>query len=402
MAGLDVGFMYAWKEGILGNGVYVGVVDDGVNASHADLAPNMSPHLDYDWNDDTPFDASPSDDDFHGTAVAGVLGASANNSIGMSGVSPNVRIASLRLIASPTTDEDEANAFLIHNDQLAVKVNSWGPVDGTLQSPGQLTKQALRHATREGRGGKGVIFLFAAGNGGPNDNVNSDGFVASRFVISVTAVNEHGAAVSYGESGACITTSAPIGDYGANKIGVMSAYSDSYTSSFDGSSAAAPMATGVVALLLQTRPDLGWRDVKEIMLRSSIRNDPSHPDWQTNAAGIEYNHWYGGGMANVATAIETASTWTLLGDEMSAQYDATRRLVVPPLHSGFSRRSARAALQRHRGDARRTRAAPRVHHAPQAVRAGRAPHVARREHGAADDPHGLAAAPRFGGGQCRF
>ena len=59
-----------------------------------------------------------------------------------------------------------------------------------------------------------------------------------------------------------------------------------------GTSFATPVAAGVVALMLESNPSLGWRDVQEILARTAQKTDPQHEDWTKNAAGLNINHWF--------------------------------------------------------------------------------------------------------------
>jgi len=82
------------------------------------------------------------------------------------------------------------------------------------------------------------------------------------------------------------------------------------TSSFGGTSAAAPLAAGVVALILQANPNLGWRDVQAVLIDSATKVSPSDSDWVNNGAGYHVNHKFGFGLINAAGAVEKAKTWT--------------------------------------------------------------------------------------------
>lgn len=68
-----------------------------------------------------------------------------------------------------------------------------------------------------------------------------------------------------------------------------------FTDTFGGTSSASPAVAGVCALLLEARPDLGWRDIKTILMTTAAKNDPGDPDWTTNGAGFTVNHKYGFG-----------------------------------------------------------------------------------------------------------
>ncbi|MDY0095128.1 MAG: proprotein convertase P-domain-containing protein [Candidatus Vecturithrix sp.] len=88
---------------------------------------------------------------------------------------------------------------------------------------------------------------------------------------------------------------------------------------FAGTSAAAPVVSGVVALMLEARPDLGWRDVQHILIETAEKNrgeagDILAQEWQdnTNAAGVSHLYKYGFGRVDAAAAVEKAESWTLL------------------------------------------------------------------------------------------
>lgn len=346
VSGIDANVISTWDT-YRGTGVRIGIIDDGVQISHPDLAPNLDLVNDRDWNDSTPDDPSPVlDEDYHGTACAGVAAARGNNSIGVSGAAPFATLVGLRLIGGPTTDAQEAEAMGWRNDVIAIKSNSWGPADDarTLVGPGPLTAAALAAATTHGRGGRGTILLWAGGNGGGvNDNSNKDGYANSIHTIAVGAITQTGTRSDYSELGANLVISAPsnggadpgittvdlLGDDGYNYIGFSGNLTDrAYTNDFGGTSSATPLAAGVVALLLESRPTLGWRDVQEILMKSATRVSASDADWVTNAGGFSFNHQFGAGLINAAAAVSLAQTWTNL-PAASSQTLARTSLAQP-------------------------------------------------------------------------
>lgn len=326
--GIDVNVVSAW-DNHKGSGIRIGIVDDGLEVTHPDLAANVDLINDYDFNglDDDP---SPGTDDFHGTACAGVAAARGNNGIGITGVAPEATLVGMKLIAAPTTDADEADAFAFKKDIVHIKSNSWGPYDGAYGTggPGPLSLAAMQDAVTNGRGGKGTVFLWAAGNGnGSGDDSNYDGWANSPHAIAVSAINEKGRASWYSEPGANILVCAPsnggkqgitttdrVGAGGYNEEGGTVEYPDftdtDYTNTFGGTSSATPAVAGVVALMLQANPNLTYRDVQEILVRTSWQNDEFDGGWVTNGAGFHFNERYGAGLVDAQAATAMAQTWT--------------------------------------------------------------------------------------------
>lgn len=325
-AGIDANVVPAW-DSWKGAGVKIGIVDDGLEVTHPDLAPNADTANDYDFND-LDNDPSPSAGDFHGTACAGVAAARGNNSLGGTGVAPEATLVGLRLIGAPTTDADEADAYTYRKDIIAVKSNSWGPYDGGYGAggPGGLSQAALLDAVTTGRGGLGTVFVWAAGNGNQSgDDSNYDGWAASPYAMAVAAITDSGVQSYYSEPGSNILVCAPsnggsqgitttdrAGVTGYNAGGGGDYASADFTRTFGGTSAATPLVSGVVALMLQAKPGLGYRDVQEILVRTSKQIDTYGGGWVTNGAGFHFNVKYGAGLIDATAATTLATTWTNL------------------------------------------------------------------------------------------
>lgn len=335
--GIDANVAGAWQL-FTGANIRIGIIDDGLQITHPDLAANMptnSPTLHRDWNDATPNDPTPGVNNPHGTACAGVAAAKGGNNLGVTGAAPDATLVGMRLIAAPSTDRQEAEAFAWRNDLIEVKNNSWGPADNgrTIAGPGALGAAALQSAVTSGRGGRGTIQLWAAGNGGSSDNSNYDGYANSIYAIAVSAINNQGAASRYSERGGNIALCAPsnggtLGITTTDLTGTPGYSSGDYTSTFGGTSSACPLVAGVTALILQANPDLGWRDVKEILMRSATKVDTGNTTWVNNAAGISFSSQYGGGMVNATAAVELAQDWELLEPMISAS-GSTGAILLP-------------------------------------------------------------------------
>jgi subtilisin-like proprotein convertase family protein len=346
--GSDVNVVPAW-DNYKGAGVRIGIVDDGLEVGHPDLAPNVDLAHGFDFNDNDA-DPSPGVSDFHGTACAGVAAARGNNGIGVSGVAPEATLVGVRLIAAPTTDQQEADAFAYLKDLIAVKSNSWGPYDSGYGygGPEAMSQAALADAATTGRGGLGTVFLWAAGNGnGSGDDSNYDGWANSIYAIAVSAMTDKGTSAYYSEPGANILVCAPsnggkegitttdrTATSGYNTGEIAPDYRDytdpNYTNSFGGTSSATPTVAGVVALMLQANPNLTARDVQEILVRSASKNDSYNGDWITNGAGFHFNVKYGAGLVDAQHATTLAATWTNVAPVQSHAYAATAlNLAIP-------------------------------------------------------------------------
>lgn len=326
-----------------GRGISIGIVDDGVELTHPDLISNIDTINDYDWNAND-FDASPSfSTDTHGTACAGVAAAAGNNGVGVTGVAPEATLVGMRLISASTTDQQEAEAMAWRNNLIHVKNNSWGPQDTgkLLEAPGPLTLAAMRDAVANGRDGKGTIFVWAGGNGRTTgDNSNYDGYANQIQTIAVGASNSNGVQASYSEPGANLLVVAPSDGQGALGItttdrsgtagfNTAPGPAGAYTSDFGGTSSATPVVSGVVALMLAENPQLGWRDVQEILLRSATKIQPADEDWQTNSAGYSFNHKFGAGLVNAGEAVALAQTWQNLTSQSTRSFNSFGSDVIP-------------------------------------------------------------------------
>lgn len=343
-AGTDVNITNVWNN-YRGAGITIGILDDGIQLTHPDLVSNLNTNIDWDFNSNDN-DPSPNlTEDFHGTAVAGMAAARGNNSAGVAGSAYESTLVGLRLVAGPSTDLMERNAMLHSNAVIFVKNNSWGPTDavGILEAPGPLTQSALQEGATTGRGGKGTIYVWAGGNGGTIDNVNYDGYANSIYTFAIGAVSDRGLRTDYSEPGACLVVSAPssssgrqeitttdlVGNNGYNFAGASGEIGDvSYTKTFGGTSSAAPLAAGVMAVILQANPNLGYRDLKEILMRSATKNSPATTGWTTNGSGIQINHDFGAGLINAGKAIELATNWSNLGTAVLLSQSQTN-LALP-------------------------------------------------------------------------
>ncbi|MDG1894399.1 MAG: S8 family serine peptidase [Fuerstiella sp.] len=316
--GADANIEGAW-DNYTGQGVTIGIIDDGLQIDHEDLVANVRTDIDFDWigNDNDP---SPGSTNFHGTAVAGISAAKGDNGIGVTGAAYNAELVGLRLIGGPITDRDIAEALTINPDVIDVYNNSWGPdIVSGIAPLGPQSTAALQQAATTGRGGLGRIHVFAAGNDGAReDDVNYNQLANSRFTIAVAALLDTGSRALYSNPGAPVLVSAYADPVTTTDIeGANGYHASNYTSTFNGTSSAAPLVTGIVALMLEANPNLTYRDVQEILVHTSERVDPGDAEWSQNGAGLWVNRNYGFGGIDATAAVNAAVSHALLGQELS-------------------------------------------------------------------------------------
>lgn len=333
-------------ESYRGDGVVIAIMDDGVDIDHPDLSGNtiLEKSRNYAEGGSDPSPPTGSGGEYaHGTAVAGCVAASGNNGLGVVGVAFAAKLVGYRIVETAGhTDANEADALGRNLDVVDIHNNSWGPKDGAglLEAMLPLSQDAVLAGITYGRGGKGFVYVWAGGNGGDQDNSNYDGYANSRYTIAVAASDFNGKRASYSEKGANILVSSPsLGDY-PGSLGIVTTDlpgTDGYTTGnyynwFDGTSAAAPIVSGCVALMLQANMDLTWRDVQHVLVESADHNDPADPDWTVNAAGKHINHKYGFGRVNVKKAIDLAGNWVNVGPVVTAEASAVPNAPIPDNH----------------------------------------------------------------------
>lgn len=347
-SGVDSNILKAWGAGITGEGVVIGIIDDGVAGDHPDLAPNYRADLSKNFSPDPTIAAAPqgpqTDFDNHGTAVAGVAAARGGNGIGVTGAAPLAQIAGQRISFGsdgyPSTTANIVEAFLwksgatangnspryVGESEIDVSNNSWGP-NGAFQPKRPEMVAALEAASLNN-----TIFLFAAGNsrGDVNQQVNASERNGAETVITVAAVNALGVNSSYSSWGSSvfvsglsneingttnfgITTTDRQDELGYNTV-VGSGDRDShidlnYTSTFGGTSSATPLVAGIIALGKQVAPEMDVRFAKHVLARNSRVIDENNDDpvsggkWVTNGAGLRYNPNYGFGLADASAYV---------------------------------------------------------------------------------------------------
>lgn len=307
--GHDVNVTGLWFNKITGKGVVAAIVDDGLDYESEDLKDNFCEEGSWDFNDNTKLPKPRLFDDYHGTRCAGEIAAVKNKYCGI-GVAYDAKVSGIRILSGQITSEDEASSLVYGLGVNDIYSCSWGPPDdGThLQAPSDLVKKALIRGTQEGRKNKGAIYVFASGNGGLfGDNCNYDGYTNSIYSITIGAIDHKGLHPPYAESCSAVmavTYSSGSGEY-IHSTDIKNKCSDRH----GGTSAAAPLAAGIYALLLEVNPELTWRDVQYLSILSSKEVENGDGDWQKSAMNKNYSHRYGYGKIDAYNIAEMAKSW---------------------------------------------------------------------------------------------
>jgi subtilisin family serine protease len=316
----------AW-ETTRGAGTVIAIVDDGVDVEHAEFASAGKIVAPRSLSRPKGDDPRPSEGSNHGTACAGV--ACADGRHGASGVAPDAKLMPLRMV-SGLGSMDEADAFVWAADHGADVIScSWGPRDGSWWDPADPVHQevtplpdssrlAILYAIEKGRGGKGCVITWAAGNG--NESVDNDGYASYEHVIAVAACNDMGTRSAYSDMGDALWCAFPSsngepsltpGIWTTDRTGAegynpgdesLGDAAGGYTNSFGGTSSACPGVAGVAALILAVNPELTWGEVRDVLRDCCDRIDEAGGDYDANGR----SRLYGYGRVNAARAVELA------------------------------------------------------------------------------------------------
>lgn len=226
------------------------------------------------------------------------------------------------MLDGQVSDAVEAKSLSFNPEHIHIYSSSWGPNDDgkTVDGPGKLASRAFQQGIYRGRDGKGSIFVWASGNGGRyKDNCNCDGYATSIFTITVSSTSESGAIPWYSEPcSATIATTYSSGTTSERQI-VTTDLHHKCTSKHTGTSASAPMAAAIIALTLEANPDLTWRDVQHILVRTSKPGNLKAPDWKLNGVNRKVSHNYGYGLMDAEAMVKLARKWISVPGQNSCE-----------------------------------------------------------------------------------
>ncbi len=335
-ADADIDVTDAWAV-TLGEGIRLGMFDDSCDVLHEDLRDNYIGIGD----DVTIANGAPGADDpspkflfdDHGTRVMGLAVASAN-SVGGRGVAPAAQFTASRgLNDAPITSEIASAYTFARQQSVDVHNNSWGFV--VRSEVPEVIQDAIDRAFNDGRDldgagdnrPRGMVVVFAAGNSAEELNFREEPSTLNT-VIGVGASDPFDRLSSFSDFGPEIDVVAPGGDNLGTIVTTDNddfAYPDSgcnfqgteicfgkgddidpgglYTKFFNGTSASAPIVSGIAALILSVNPNLSATDVRVIL---------EHTTDKINAAAAAYHGitsrslQYGYGRVNAGSAVRAA------------------------------------------------------------------------------------------------
>ncbi len=293
---LEMEALYAVSMG--DPGTRVAVIDSGIDISHADLVDAYDAPYDA-WSDDD--DPSPDPGEYchsagqtdticdqHGTAVSGVVLARADNGAGIVGMCPTCTLIPIKLLgegAGNTLSADIAAFEHAIAQDVAVINNSWG-FTAVIQVPDALAEVIARAAT-EPRGGLGALVVFAAGN--DDRELEPQELTALDDVFCVSATDSYGYPTNYTNSGDAVDVAAPSAT-------VSIAPGDETLINFGGTSAAAPVVSGLAAWAVSVDPTLSAVELADLLITTAVPSplvthdeDGHHPEYgygELSAIGV--------------------------------------------------------------------------------------------------------------------
>lgn len=367
-AGADIKVESAWDITKGNSNIVIAVIDEGVTSNHPDLPNTRQVRLNGSNFGTTPptNDPSPTGDDNHGNACAGIIAASHNNE-GIAGIAPNCKIMPIRAKGASTVATAAAIIFAKKNGADIIS-NSWSyrSSNGLPLSPNLYPEivSAILDATNNGRDGKGCVVVFSAGNTAnhlPGYISNDEGYIAFPANVNISGVLTVGASdrndnqAKYSPSSnlnnsynqiidvvapshkaySCMGNSssetfdvwtidipnsngynpvkekdcssgASLPTVGSNLPNSGTNYT-SYTGHFGGTSASCPQVAGVAALILSAYPNLTQLQVATI-IRSTARKTTNYGmyDFSYVRSDGMWSRELGYGVLNAYAAVKEA------------------------------------------------------------------------------------------------
>ncbi|MEO6820145.1 MAG: S8 family serine peptidase [Ginsengibacter sp.] len=325
-AGGDIKLLEAWDITMGSPMIKIAVIDEGVDRAHPDLVNNILPiGFGLLAQNDSSGDVL-SNTRSHGTSCAGIIAAEANNKIGGAGIAPNCKIIPVNLTINTGGTFGTSSQLALCLDWAwaeggaDILSNSWG--GGTSSS---LIKDAIHRAVIQGRGGKGSMVVFSAGN--YDAGVSNPGCYPD--VIAVGAMSMcyqkkspsscDGEAFWGSNYGTGLDISAPGVKIATTRVtGTGASSNPDYTLTFNGTSSAAPMVAGVAALVLSVNGNLTQVQAREVIERSARKVGAYSYSIVKDQANGSWSSELGYGMVNAQAAVISAQNPVFCAVKVSA------------------------------------------------------------------------------------
>jgi serine protease len=263
------------------------VIDSGCDLGHPDLAAKMDPGKDVVAGDDDPSFSPGLADNAHGTACAGIVGASTNNAEGIAGACPECRVRCVKLLDGetmiPLSADVDAFNFAIETG-AAVVSNSWG-FSEAIPVPKSL-EDAINNVFDNGRGGLGALVLFAVGN--DDREIENDELAAVRGVLGIGAINNLESETPFTNFGDAVDLVAPTGTLSTDISGADGYNDKDYLSNFGGTSSACPVAAGAAALVVSAAPGKTAAELYDVLIKTATPAPYAVPDANGHDAVFGY------------------------------------------------------------------------------------------------------------------
>ncbi|XP_052796277.1 neuroendocrine convertase 2-like isoform X2 [Mya arenaria] len=307
-----------WKLGITGEGITVAILDIGFTVDHPELQPNINKNLTFNvvtYNGDVSavlfhdYIGETIHKTNHGNDCASVVAAVKGNKMCSAGVAHNSKIAALSIgsfngmpLKTIITTANICKGLAYHQSKIDIYSSSW-TFTSSFEEMDIGSERAIIAGIEKGRQGRGNVYVSAVGPVG-------NGFTNNIFIIAVNQIGIYGnmSEKSYANPGVLISS---FGKGKTRADDYMFTASQRYDSGilcndkFQGSSAATPKIAGIVALILQSRPDLTWRQIQHLIVRCSSHTSLKESiNFKRNGAGHYYHQHFGFGYLNVAKCIE--------------------------------------------------------------------------------------------------
>ena len=299
-----------------GSDIAIVIMDTGINLTHTDLADNILEEYCYDFYNDEELETGGSfNGDYygHGSHVAGIAAAVADNATGIAGASYNAKLIAYKVFDDSTSDPSASTSTLVEaygamidlveEDGVNVRV-----VNLSLGSYGSdsSTEDRAWHSLIQEAYDLGVLTVCAGGNGSGNTPYTTNQYPSDwDECLAVTALDTDGTNAVWSDFNEEKDISAP-------GVSIYSTYNDGSSSyaTVSGTSMASPLVAGIAALLFAANPDATVADVVEAIESTATEIDDSDDSYHRNSTG------YGGVVSGSAGAINAEAAVLAITDAM--------------------------------------------------------------------------------------